>query len=107
MIDHISFAVTDFARSRAFYDKVLATLGHERLHDVADQASAYGPKMPFMRFWIGGPLDDSRPTAPCNGTHIAFEAPDRARVRAFHEAALDAGGKDAGAPGLRTEYGPT
>jgi catechol 2,3-dioxygenase-like lactoylglutathione lyase family enzyme len=107
MIDHISLGVTDVARSRGFYDAVLATLGHERLFDVADQASAYGPKMPIMRFWIGGPLDDGRPPAPCNGTHVAFEASDRAMVRAFHQSALEAGGSDAGAPGLRPQYGPT
>ena len=104
MIDHLSLGVTDLARSREFYDAALATLGYQRLYDHEDAASAYGPEAPQYPFWIGLPLDESRPAAPGNGTHVCFQAASRAAVEAFYEAALAHGGRDAGAPGLRPQY---
>lgn len=104
MIDHLSLGVTDVARSREFYDAALAVLGYKRLYDHEDVASAYGTEAPRYRFWIGLPLDESRPARPCNGTHVCFQAASRAAVEAFHEAALANGGRDAGSPGLRPEY---
>ena len=104
MLDHVSLGVTDMPRARGFYDAVLLTLGYKRLFDHEDFASAYGPEAPRFEFWIGQPLDPGKPAAPCNGSHICFQAPSRAAVEAFHKAALANGGSDGGAPGARPEY---
>ena len=105
MIDHIGFAVRDFEASRAFYDKVFAPLGYALLMQVTaemtggSQHAGYGANG-RAQFWIG--------TGPSIGgpVHIAFEADSRDKVDAFHAAALMAGGRDNGAPGLRTVYHP-
>ena len=104
MIDHITFGVTDFARSTAFYDQALAPLGISRLFDVSKEESdglnvcGYGDERP--RFWLA----EERPTKGL--FHVAFQAKSRAQVGAFHAAALQAGGTDNGSPGLRPHYHP-
>lgn len=106
MLDHIGVAVSDLARSRAFYAKALAPLGIVEMMEVGPEltessgtAVGYGADgNPF--FWIG---DNERVG---QGTHIAFRVEDRAIVDAFHTAALDAGGRDNGGPGIRPHYGP-
>ena len=104
MLDHITFGVTDFARSVAFYDTTLAPLGMRRLFDVPkdgpDDAdvTGYGADRPF--FWIA----EHDPTH--GKLHIALSAKSRAEVDAFHAAGLAAGGRDNGAPGLRPHYHP-
>jgi catechol 2,3-dioxygenase-like lactoylglutathione lyase family enzyme len=104
MIDHISLRVRDLARARAFYDAVLAPLGYRRLYDYPD-ASGYGPPRPHplkeqaLPFWIG--RDEG--AAALSG-HLCFTAPSRGAVDAFHAAALAAGGRDDGKPGLRPHY---
>lgn len=99
MIDHITFGISDFSRATAFYDQALVPLNVRRLvtlHERADVAG-YGDARPW--FWLVG--ED-----PTRGKlHIAFSADDRAAVNAFHAAALNAGGKDNGLPGLRPHYG--
>ena len=111
MIDHLSLAVTDLPRSQGFYDAVLAALGHRRVMDMEGDgyaAAGYGASEHPPTFWIGvglGPEPVAAPRPPV-GQHIAFAAPDRAAVDAFHRAALEAGGGDNGAPGLRPEYHP-
>ena len=100
MIDHVTIGVTDLDRARDFYDRALAPLGIERLYTYRETSLGYGVS-PKAFFWIG--LRDELLT----GTHIAFLAPDRATVVAFHKAALAAGGRDNGAPGLRPQYRPT
>ncbi|HVH81398.1 MAG TPA: VOC family protein [Stellaceae bacterium] len=97
MIDHITLGVTDLDRSRDFYDRALAPLGIERLYADGENYSGYGiPPKAF--FWIG------RRAEVLTGAHVAFAAPDRATVHAFYEAAIAAGGRDNGAPGLRPQY---
>jgi catechol 2,3-dioxygenase-like lactoylglutathione lyase family enzyme len=102
MIDHIGFSVSDFAKAKAFYEKALAPLGIRVLMEVTAEMTGgeahvgFGDTRPF--FWIG----TGKAHSP--GVHIAFTAPDRATVDAFHKAALAAGGKDNGAPGLRPHY---
>ena len=103
MIDHLGFAVSDFARSRAFYLAALAPLGVELVMEVtADQTggeahAGFGSGgKPF--FWIGNG------EAVSNCLHIALTAQSRAEVRAFYDAALAAGGRDNGPPGLRPHY---
>jgi catechol 2,3-dioxygenase-like lactoylglutathione lyase family enzyme len=102
MLDHITFGVADFDRAIAFYDQALAPLGITPLMSVTAEQSGgaafagYGDTRPF--FWVGGG-DASK-----GQLHIAFTAPDRATVDAFHAAALAAGGRDNGAPGVRPHY---
>jgi len=102
MIDHASLGASDLAKARAFYDTALKPLGFRRVYDM-DEASGYGSdEKPF--FWIGGPAQPGTKVPPSPGTHIAFAAPSRAAVDAFYKAALAAGGRDNGKPGLRPEY---
>jgi catechol 2,3-dioxygenase-like lactoylglutathione lyase family enzyme len=102
MFDHITLGVSDVARSTAFYDAVLAPLNLRVLWRDGEGAVGYGRKHP--QFWIVIPLDESRPASVGNGTHTAFMAPSREAVEQFHAAALRAGGRDGGGPGLRPEY---
>jgi len=104
MLDHVSIGVKNLKKAQAFYDAILKPLGYKRVWDV-DSGSGYGPNAREPRFWISEPeKGKSARTSP--GAHVAFVATNRARVRAFHEAALAAGGKDNGAPGLRPQYHP-
>jgi catechol 2,3-dioxygenase-like lactoylglutathione lyase family enzyme len=104
MIDHLSLGVRDLAHSRIFYDAILAPLGYRRGSDH-DDVSGYGlpDKHPLgeqaLPFWIGAEPEG----AALNG-HVCFLAPDRGAVDAFHKAALAAGARDNGAPGLRPHY---
>jgi catechol 2,3-dioxygenase-like lactoylglutathione lyase family enzyme len=104
MIDHITFGVSDFARSTAFYDRALAPLGVKRLFDVPLEhsggvsATGYGDDRAW--FWI------AEQDATRGKLHVAMLASSRAAVDAFHREALAAGGRDNGAPGLRPHYDP-
>ena len=101
IIDHVGFAVSDFAAAKAFYTAVFAPLGIELAVDFThegEQHAGFGRGKPD--FWIG----TGQPAR--SGMHIAFTAQTRAEVDAFHAAALAAGGKDNGAPGLRAHYHP-
>jgi catechol 2,3-dioxygenase-like lactoylglutathione lyase family enzyme len=102
ILDHIGFPVTDYARSLAFYRQALAPLGIKLMKEykLADDGSegyaGFGRSRP--QFWFGT-------GAPFTGRlHVAFAAKDRAEVAAFYAAALKAGGKDNGPPGLRPHY---
>jgi catechol 2,3-dioxygenase-like lactoylglutathione lyase family enzyme len=104
MIDHIGFPVSDYATSKAFYTKALAPLGYTMVMEVGTEPTAdRAPAAGFGAggkpdFWIGGEGGLEKPL------HVAILAKDRATVDAFHRAALTAGGKDNGAPGLRPHY---
>ena len=111
MIDHFSLPVSDYARSRAFYDKALGTLGYNMLMEMTDSpdyvAAGYGPAdLPEPAFWIGAGRIPGPPPETPEGQHIAFRAQDRSAVDAFYTAAVAAGGSDNGAPGLRPQYHP-
>ena len=101
ILSHVSIGTNDFERAVAFYDKVLPTLGCRRVMEHPG-AVAYG-KM-FPEFWVQTPIDGA-PAETANGHHIAFIAPSKAAVDAFHEAGLAAGAADDGAPGPRPDYG--
>jgi len=103
IMSHVSVGVTDMARSLAFYDAVLATIGARRVLEEGGFAVAYGRQFP--EFWVQMPANGAPPSVG-NGTHIGFAAASRAQVNAFHAAALAAGGIDDGAPGPREHYGP-
>jgi catechol 2,3-dioxygenase-like lactoylglutathione lyase family enzyme len=102
MLDHIGIPIADYARSKSFYEKALAPLGYSLVMEVpqtgnGERAAGFGADgKPDL--WIGseGGLNRS--------VHIALLAKDRATVDAFYRAALAAGGKDNGAPGLRPLY---
>lgn len=102
MLDHIGIPVSDYTKAKAFYEKALAPLGIGTVMEVGpeqtgdDWACGFGAQgNPF--FWIGSDAKVAR-------THVAFVAKDRAQVDAFRKAALAAGARDNGAPGLRPHY---
>jgi catechol 2,3-dioxygenase-like lactoylglutathione lyase family enzyme len=106
MIDHVGFPVSDYGRSKAFYTQALAPLGYALIMEVgADDTETGAPAAGFgiggkPDLWIGG-------QGGLNGiVHVAIVANDRAAVDAFYRAALAAGGKDNGAPGVRSHYHP-
>ena len=106
MLDHVGFAVADAERSRTFYEAALAPLGITLLMTVTpDRTEAGGTAHGFGSggkpyFWIG---DNERVG---EGTHVAFAVDTRALVDAFYAAAIAAGGRDNGPPGLRPHYHP-
>jgi len=104
MFSHVTVGTNDFDRSVAFYDHVMATLGQKQLFSV-DGAAAYGEDMKSPKTFVVYPFDKGKAT-PGNGMHIAYLAPSRAAVDAFHAAALDMGGSSEGEPGLRAHYHP-
>jgi len=104
MIDHVSYAVSNFKNSRAFYDAALKPLGYTVQMEFGLH-TGYGTKgKPF--FWIDGAGDPKEHVGKVRGFHLAFQAPDRASVDAFYNAAIAAGGHDNGKPGLRPDYHP-
>ncbi|HZZ87417.1 MAG TPA: VOC family protein [Caulobacteraceae bacterium] len=105
MLDHIGLTVSDFAKAKAFYDQALAPLGIAPLVGVTAEQSGGGEHAGYGSagrpyFWIGtGPQEPG-------AAHVAFTTDRRATVEAFYEAALAAGGRDNGAPGVRAHYHP-
>ncbi|HEY4985684.1 MAG TPA: VOC family protein [Bradyrhizobium sp.] len=99
MLDHITIGVSDFERSKTFYDRALRPLGITCLYAESPDAVGYGTG-PKLFFWIALRAD------PRRGAHIAFTAQDREAVDRFYEEAIAAGGIDNGAPGLRPHYHP-
>ncbi len=106
MIDHMGLSVADLAVSRAFYDRVMPTLGAACVMAVTAEetggtyeGAGYGVKGK-PSFWIGtgGALSGR--------LHVAFTAASRAAVDAFYAEAMAAGGRDNGAPGIRPHYHP-
>jgi catechol 2,3-dioxygenase-like lactoylglutathione lyase family enzyme len=105
MLDHISLGVTNLARAKKFYDQALKPLGLKNVYAVPG-SYGYGPAKDSPQFWVGLPLAKRRKAKACPGSHVAFLAATRKAVDAFYRAALAAGGKDNGKPGLRPEYHP-
>jgi catechol 2,3-dioxygenase-like lactoylglutathione lyase family enzyme len=103
MLDHVSLGVSDLVRARRFYDAALAPLGLVRTLDFQARGSDYGaaPGQLGVEFTIT--VEDGV-AGPYPGAHICFRAPSREAVAAFHAAALAAGGRDDGGPGLRPQY---
>lgn len=99
LIDHIQLVVSDLAASRRFYEAVLKSLGIP----IGGEGSGF--------FWADEFVVSSKDSDAAQGqltgrNHLAFQASDRATVDAFYKAALEAGGKDNGAPGERPHYHP-
>jgi catechol 2,3-dioxygenase-like lactoylglutathione lyase family enzyme len=95
MLDHVIVGVDDYERSKAFYQATLAPLGYELVMEIGDSACGLGPKGK-PDFWIARDYSGQ--------VHVAFTAPERGTVDAFHVAAIAAGGTDNGGPGLREHY---
>jgi len=96
MIAHTTLLVSNYAKSKAFYTNVLATLGYRQNMEYGESAGFNDGKN--TDFWISA----EKKIVP---THLAFEARSRKQVEAFHKAALAAGAKDNGRPGYR-DYSP-
>jgi catechol 2,3-dioxygenase-like lactoylglutathione lyase family enzyme len=103
MLSYVTLGTNDLPRACRFYDAALGALDYVR-HVDGENEKGYGPKDGTIQFWINRPYDD-KPATVGNGTMPAFHAPSRGAVRDFHHAALNTGGSDEGAPGLR-DYGP-
>jgi catechol 2,3-dioxygenase-like lactoylglutathione lyase family enzyme len=101
MIDHLSIGVRDVARAKRFYDAALKPLGYRCL---SESTGSLGYGDDAIRLWVGAAERPVPPDAK-SGLHVCFGAPTRQSVDAFHAAALAAGGRDNGGPGLRTDYG--
>jgi catechol 2,3-dioxygenase-like lactoylglutathione lyase family enzyme len=103
MIDHTGVTVTDFAKSKAFYARALAPIGYGLLMELSaamtggSDVAGFGVP-PKPDFWIMA----GKPNVP--PIHVAFRVASRALVDAFYKAAISAGGRDNGAPGLRPHY---
>ncbi|MGD8925543.1 MAG: VOC family protein [Thioalkalispiraceae bacterium] len=98
IIDHIGFVVSDYEKSKAFYSKALAPLGISLVMEVEGWAGFGRDNKP--EFWFGQQDDAHKPM------HVAFSADNRDMVDQFYAAALAAGGRDNGAPGIRAIYHP-
>lgn len=106
MIDHVALKVTNLERSAAFYERALAPLGYRRFPGSFDGAAGFGRDHPdddSGHLW----MFDEGNLKHVTEVHIAFAAKDEKMVRAFYDAAIAAGGRDNGKPGLRPEYGET
>ena len=98
MIDHVGLRVSNYGRSKKFYEGALQPLGYGLVMEYEQNAGfGIGQKPDF---WIG-----AAPQAAVSA-HVCFTASSRAQVDAFYHAAIAAGGKDNGAPGLRPQYHP-
>lgn len=97
MIDHISVGVSDLERSARFYEATLAPLGLSRL---VTRPATIGFGKSYSEFWINLRVGMT-PVPPESGTHICLRARTTGDVDAFHAAALKAGGRSDGAPGIR------
>ena len=105
MLGHISFGVSDLARTSAFYDAAMNALGYGR---VVSRPDCVGYRVPGIKNDRLSLILKPEPIAPPGpGFHLALAAPSRDAVERFHAAALQFGGADEGAPGPRPHYGPT
>jgi len=102
MIDHISIGVHDIAKSKPFYDAAFKPLGYSCLSE-SEGSLGYGDGA--VALWIST-AEHPVPPDMKSGLHFCFTAPSGTSVDAFHAAALGAGGRDNGKPGLRADYGP-
>ena len=96
IVDHVLFVVSDLEASRRFYRACLAPLGIEELHTQEDGSNFGREGLDDFAISVGSPATTA--------AHVAFDAATKDQVDAFHAAALASGGRDNGAPRVRTEY---
>ena len=113
MLDHVNIRVADYDRSKKFYEAALAPLGYKLAMEV-ESGAGFGQGF-IPDFWVkqgnlvnSGAQKEIQEVAGCGGpaVHLAFASDDRSSVDAFYHAALAAGGRDNGKPGLRPNYHP-
>ncbi|WP_430460371.1 VOC family protein [Thalassolituus sp. LLYu03] len=105
MIDHIGIVVSDFEQSKTFYTRALSAMGYALMMEIPASVTGTTHVAGFGEankpdFWI------SQGKATNTPVHVALQVPTRALVDAFYSAALEAGGRDNGAPGIRPHYHP-
>jgi catechol 2,3-dioxygenase-like lactoylglutathione lyase family enzyme len=105
MIDHAGIVVSDYGKSKAFYSRTLAAIAYELLMEIPAAVTGHTDvagfgEPPKPDFWISAGAPNNAPV------HIAFRVASRALVDAFHRAAIAAGGRDNGPPGIRAHYHP-
>jgi len=100
MLLYTTVGTNDLERAGRYYDSVLPLLGYRRQKQAPGEIGYAADEDVRCRFWVVEPFN-REPATFGNGVTIAFDAPTRAAVDAFHAAALAAGGTDEGAPGLR------
>jgi predicted lactoylglutathione lyase len=103
MLDHVGIPVSDLAKSKAFFMQAFKPLGYSLIVEVSSKETGGATQVGFGKgdapqFWIG----EGKPIK--GRVHFAFTAKTREAVRAFYDAAIKAGGRDNGAPGLRPHY---
>jgi len=102
MIDHTGLNVSDYLKSKRFYLAALAPLDYQLIKELPASIMPKGAMgmgvPPKPDFWIAGGTPQSPPL------HVAFRAANRAQVDAFYKAAMAAGGRDNGPPGVRERY---
>jgi catechol 2,3-dioxygenase-like lactoylglutathione lyase family enzyme len=110
LLHHLSFPVVDLARSADFYDAALSPLGYVRVwtHETGAgyKESAVGYGLPGADDEFAIRLRPQGVSVSSEGFHVAFSAPSREAVTAFHRAALEHCGRDNGGAGSHAEYGP-
>jgi catechol 2,3-dioxygenase-like lactoylglutathione lyase family enzyme len=104
MFSHVTIGSNNVAKAKSFYDDLLKPLGLVR-HLEFPNALGYGRADGRAQLWVVSPLD-KKAASVGNGITIGLEAPDRPAVDAAYKAGMAGGGKDEGAPGLRTHYHP-
>ena len=104
MFSHVTIGSNDLGAAKPFYDALLAPLGLVRHMDFPN-AVGYGPAGGRPQLWVLNPLDKKSATVG-NGITVGLDAADRPAVDAAYKAALAAGGRDEGAPGIRAHYHP-
>jgi catechol 2,3-dioxygenase-like lactoylglutathione lyase family enzyme len=104
MFSHVTVGTNDLPKAGAFYDAIAPALGLT-CHMAFDTTRGYGMIGSRPQLWVTKPLDRKAATVG-NGVTVGIEADDRATVDAFYKAAMAAGGKDEGPPGIRAHYHP-
>ena len=105
MIDHTGIVVSDFEKSKEFYSKALSAIGYALLMEFPASVTGYTDvtgfgESPKPDFWVSKGSPNKPPI------HVAFRVGTRVQVDAFYKAAIEAGGRDNGPPGLRPHYHP-
>lgn len=103
MIDHVGLYVSDYAAAKKFYEPVLASIGAKMIEEPAPGVSGWGREHPT--FWIAEFAEGKKPEKR-EEVHVALSCTSRDQVDAFYEAAIKAGAKDNGKPGIREQYHP-
>ena len=109
ILDHVSVNVSDYAASKKFYERALAPLGITMVMEFAEWNTGGFGRDGKPELWLSGGttrFQTDAQRAVITPVHIALIAQDRAAIDAFYEAAIAAGGRDNGGPGLRPEYHP-